>query len=117
MAGRRRSPQTHHSGISMPLGVSPDGYLINSVEELPDLPLPKKVIVVGNALRVDGGIFRVRPIGIRTLEWMGRQAWRWQEEDSSPENKAQVFGVFEAIERMMLEKPQAGGAKQGEFEF
>jgi hypothetical protein len=43
----------------MPLGVSPDGYLINSVEELPELPLPKKVIVVGNALWVDGWVFRV----------------------------------------------------------
>jgi hypothetical protein len=101
----------------MPLGVSPDGYLINSVEELPELPLPKKVIVGGDALWVDGWVFRVWPIGIRTLEWMVRQVWGWQEEDSSPENKAQVFGVLEAIERMMLETPQAGGAKQGEFEF
>jgi hypothetical protein len=51
------------------------------------------------------------------LEWMVRQVWGWQEEDSSPENKAQVFGVLEAIERLMLETPQAGGAKQGEVEF
>jgi hypothetical protein len=101
----------------MLFGVSPDGNLINSVEELPELPLPKKVIVGGDALWVDGWVFRVRPIGKRTLDWMGRQVWRWQEEDSSPENKAQVFGVLEALERMMLETPQAGGAKQGEFEF
>jgi len=47
MARRRRSPQ-NDSGIPLPLGVSPDGSPLNSVEELPELPLPKKVIVGGD---------------------------------------------------------------------
>ena len=117
MARRRRSPQKDDSGIPLPLGVSPDGQPINSVEELPELPLPKKVIVGGDALRVDGWIFRVWPIGKRTLDWLARQATRWLKEDPSPENKAQVNGVIEAIETMIQKKPQAGGTKQGELEF
>jgi hypothetical protein len=115
MARRRRSPQ-NDSGIPLPLGVSPDGSPLNSVEELPELPLPKKVIVGGDALRVDGWIFRVCPIGKRTLEWLARQATRWHAEDPSPENKAQVNGVIEAIETMIQKKPQSR-SKQGEFEF
>ncbi|TSA32867.1 MAG: hypothetical protein D4R65_08695 [Verrucomicrobiaceae bacterium] len=99
------------------MGVSPDGDLLNSVEELPELPLPKKVIVGGDAMRVDGWIFRVWPIGKRTLDWLGRQATRWYTDDPSPENKAQVNGVIEAIETMIQKKPQKGGTKQGEFEF
>jgi hypothetical protein len=86
------------------------------VEELPELSLPKKVIVGGDALRVDGWIFRVWPIGKRTLEWLARQATRWHAEDPSPENKAQVNGVIEAIETMIQKKPQSR-SKQGEFEF
>lgn len=119
MARRRRSTSSNadDSGIPLPLGVSPDGSPLNSVEELPDLPLPKKVIVGGDALRVDGWIFRVWPIGKRTLEWLGRQATRWHAADPSPENKAQVNGVIEAIETMIQKKPQAGGTKQGEFDF
>lgn len=104
------------SGIPLPLSVSPDGHLLNAVEELPELPLPKKVIVGGDAMRVDGWIFQVWPIGRRTLKWLARQATRWHEDDPSPENKAQVNGVLEAIETMIQKKPQ-GGQKQGEFEF
>jgi hypothetical protein len=116
MARRRRSAPTNTDGFDLPLGVSPDGSPLNSVEELPELSLPKKVIVGGDAMRVDGWIFRVWPIGRRPLEWLGRQATRWHAEDPSPENKAQVNGVIEAIETMIQKKPQSR-SKQGEFEF
>lgn len=117
MANPRRSTPTNTDGSDLPLGISPDGISLNSEEELPELPLPKKVIVGGDAMRVDGWIFRLWPIGRRTLEWLVRQATRWHEEDPSPENKAQVNGVIEAIETMIQNKPQEGGTKQGEFDF
>jgi hypothetical protein len=100
----------------LPLAVSPDGQLLNYVEELPELPLPKRVIVCGDAMQVDGWIIRVWPIGKRTLEWLRRQARNWYKEDPTPENKAQVNGVIEALETMIQKKPK-GGTKQGEFEF
>ena len=74
MARCRRSTPTNADGSDLPLGFSPDGSPLNSVEELPELPLPKKVIVGGDALRLDGWIFRVWPIGKITLEWLARQA-------------------------------------------
>jgi hypothetical protein len=117
MSRRRRSTPTNTDGSDLPLGISPDGDLLNSVEELPELPLPKKVIVGGDALRVDGWLFRVWPIGKSTLDWLGRQATRWHGGDPSPENKVQVNGVIEAIETMIQKKPQGGSSKQGEFEF
>jgi len=117
MARCRRSTPSNADGSDLPLGVSPLGIPFNSVEELPELPLPKTVIVGGDAMRVDGWIFRIWPIGRRTLEWLARQATRWHAEDPSPENKAQVNGVIEAIETMIQKKPQGGGSKQGEFEF
>jgi len=117
MARRRRSTPTNADGSDLPLGVSPLGIPLNSVEELPELPLPKKVIIGCDAMGGDGWIFRVWPIGRRTLEWLARQATRWHEEDPSLENSGQVNGVIEAIETMIQKKPQGGGSKQGEFEF
>jgi len=103
-------------GAELPIAISPSGRRINSVEELPELPLPKKVIVDGDALRVDEWIFRLWPIGRRTLGWLGQQAGRWCHDDPSPENKAQVTGVIDAIESIILKKRQ-DEQKQAEFDF
>jgi len=99
--------------VSLPLGISPDGRQINSVEELPNLPLPKKVIVGGDAMWVDGWVFRVYPMGKKTLAWLAHQAGCWVEEDPSPENKAQVSGVIEALETMIANQPKVDESKRG----
>ena len=112
MESRRRfdSPNTGELDVPRPLGRYPDGRQIDSVEELPDLPLPKKLIVGGDALWVDGWVFRVWPMGKETVDWLARQAGRWAEEDPSPENRAQVNGVVEALEAMIANPPKADGS-------
>ena len=114
MASRPTSTDT--DAADLPLAVSPDGQLLNYAEELPELPLPKRVIIRGDAMQVDGWIIRVWPMGKSMLDWLGRQARSWCKEDPTPENKAQVNGVIEALETMIQKKPQSG-TKQGEFEF
>lgn len=95
---RRLRSSSNVDGSDLPLGVSPLGIPINSVENLPDLPTPRKVIVGADALLVDGWSFRLRPISKKMLEWIYRQATRWSKEDPSPESRAQVFGIVEAAE-------------------
>ena len=106
MESRRRfeSPKTSESCVPLPFGISPNGRPLNSVEELPDLPLPKKVVVTEDFLCVDGWILRVWPIGRATLKWVSRQAGRWCQNDQSPENKAQVTGMIEALEAVIMKK-------------
>mgnify|MGYP003609434713 FL=1 len=85
------------------------------MEELPELPLPKKVIVGGDAMRVDEWIFRVWPMGKQTLKWLARQATQWHKEDPSPENRAQVLGIVDALENVILRKSRV--PEQGEFDY
>ena len=84
-------------------------------ERLPDLPLPKKVVVGREAMWVDGWVFRIFPIGRQTISWFASQVNAWCRKDSSPENKAQIIGVLDAVEAAATRG--ADGPKQGEFEF
>ena len=93
---RGELPDAGH--VPTPFCISPDGSPVNAVEELSDLPLPKKVIIREAFMQVDGWYFRIWPITKPHLEWLVRQACRWCEEDPSPENRARVNGVVEAIE-------------------
>ena len=90
--------------VPLPLGISPNGTPLNSVKELPELPLPKAVIVGTEFMWVDGWTFRAWPICKAHLEWLVRQACRWCAEDPSPENRAQVSGLMEAIEKLVKSK-------------
>jgi hypothetical protein len=96
----------------VPFCISPDGSPVNAVEELPDLPLPKKVIVGREFMLVDGWNFRIWPITKPHLEWLVRQACRWLEEDPSPENKVQISGVVEAMEARIKNGDATGVVSQ-----
>ena len=85
----------------MTLGVSPHGVPVHSVDDLPDLPLPKIIVVGADILQVDGWRFRLWPMTKPHLSWLARQAGRWCQEDPSAENKAQVAGVVDAIESVI----------------
>jgi len=98
--------------VPTPFCISPDGSPVNAVEELPDLPLPKKVIVGREFMLVDGWSFRIWPITKPHLEWLVRQACRWIEEDPSPENKAQISGVVEALEARIKSGDATGAVSQ-----
>ena len=107
---RGELPDAGH--VPTPFGISPDGSPLNAVEELPDLPLPKKVIIREAFMQVDGWYFRIWPITKPHLEWLVRQACRWCEEDPSPENRAQVNGVVEAIETIFKSSDATGAVLQ-----
>ena len=96
---RGELPDTGH--VPTPFCVSPDGSPVNAVEELPDLPLPKSVIIREAFMLVDGWHFRIWPITRPHLEWLVRQACHWREEDPSPENTEQISGMVEAIESVI----------------
>jgi hypothetical protein len=105
------------AGAELPIAVSPSGRRIGPEGRLPDLPLPKKVVVGRDALWVDGWVFRIFPIGRKTLSWLACQVGAWCQKDPSPENKAQIMGVVEAVETLVKKGPDKDGPKQGEFKF
>lgn len=110
----RRIPPTV---AELPIAVSPSGRRIGPEGTLPDLPLPKRVVVGRNALWVDGWAFQIFPLGRRTLSWFASQVGAWCKKDPSPENKAQVLGVVDAVESVIMKGPDKEGPKQGEFKF
>ena len=63
------------------LAISPDGGLIHSEDHLPDLPLPKKVVVAKNVLHVDGWHIRFYPMRQKMLDWIDRSLTRWNKAD------------------------------------
>ena len=97
----RRGTLPEMRELPPPFCLSPDGKQVNNIEELPKLSLPKTVIIRGAFMLVDGWHFRIWPITTPCLEWLVRQACRWCEEDPSPENRAQINGVVEALETVI----------------
>ena len=81
--------------------IAPDGTLLYHVRQLPDLPLPKHVVVRKGYLWVDGWFIRVCPISTPVLKWIHEQTGRWvsvgQGNDS---HLAQVLGIVDALETM-----------------
>jgi len=112
-----RASRKPPAGAELPIAVSPSGRQIGPEGKLPDLPLPKKVVVGRDALWVDGWVFRILPLGRKTLSWLAYQVGAWCRKDPSPENKAQVMGVVEAVETLVKKGPDGGGSKQEEFKF
>ena len=105
------------SGAELPIAVSPSGRQIAPGGKLPELPLPRRVVVGRDALWVDGWVFRLVPFGRETMAWLASQAGRWCQDDPSPENKAQVMGVIDAVETLLKKGFDEDGPKQAEFKF
>jgi len=99
------------------IAVSPDGHPIHRADDLPELPLPRKIVIGDEVLSLDGWNLRIWPVWRDTLDWLTRQAGRWCKEDPSPATKIQVSGLLNAIETTIKRKPEYHGSKQGEFEF
>ena len=116
MARRRKTSSKASSPENgLPLAISPEGVGIHRAEHLPVLPLPKKVVVSENVLRVDGWHIRLWPMGQKFMDWFGRQVAHWYRLDPSPANKEQVIGEIDALETMIRKKLEQ--PIQGEFEF
>lgn len=58
--------------------------------------------------------FSARPEDVVRLAY---QVGAWCRKFPSPENKAQVMGVVEAVETLVKKGSDGGGSKQGEFKF
>ena len=81
-----------------PFGSSPDGHLIVSVEELPTLPIPQRVVVTRDAIEFDGWVFPLSYVSKSLLVWMQQSFLRWIKEDDSDQNKQWVEGIAEAFQ-------------------
>ena len=112
-----KAPSIAPPGAELPIAVSPSGRQIAPNDRLPELPLPRRVVVGRDALWVDGWVFRLVPFGKETMAWLCRQAVRWCHHDPSPENKAQVTGVIDAVETLLKRGFDEDGPKQAEFKF
>ena len=81
-----------------PFGKSPDGHWIVSVEELPTLSIPKRVVVTRDSIEFDGWVFPLAYVSKSLLVWMQESFLRWLKEDDSEKNREWVEGIAEAFQ-------------------
>ena len=96
-----RSPAAIHRGVT-----------IYENEPLPDLPLPKTVVVSPQHLHIDDTAVCFWVLSKNTLDWLGSQMMKWRKEDPSEENRLQLNGILDAIERRIKAMPDES---RGEF--
>jgi len=90
-----RSPVVIHRGVTIYEG-----------EPLPDLPLPKKVVVDQGYLHIDDTAVCFWVISKNTIDWLGNQITKWQKEDPSEANRLQLVGIIEAAEQRIKQMPE-----------
>lgn len=88
----KRDPAT-----AAPFGSSPDGHLIVSAEDLPVLPIPKRVVVTRDQIDIDGWVFPLAYISTSWLVWFQRTALSWVKTDDCPQTRAWINGILEAF--------------------
>ncbi len=81
------------------LGISPEGKLILSDEDLPVLSFPRKMILGPGYLNFDDWIFRTSPFPKSLLGWISEHASRWCKENPDPVVKSQVNEMITALEQ------------------
>ena len=81
-----------------PFGWCPDGYWIVFAEDLPTLPIPKRVVITREMIEFDGWVFPFSHVSKRLLVWMQQSFVRWTKEDASNQNKRWVEGIMEAFQ-------------------
>ena len=99
-------PRPRHMNASTftPQTITADGRLLYHVRQLPDLPLPKHVVVRNGYASADGWFIRVCPICTPVWKWVHDQSRHWATSDEGNEGHlAQVLGIVDAPETMVRE--------------
>ena len=76
----------------------PDGQWLFSAEDLPNLPIPKIVIVTNDGIEIDGWIFYIYYINRDALTWFIRSINRWKSEADSDRTREWIEGIKETFE-------------------
>jgi hypothetical protein len=85
-------------GGGSPFGRSPDGNWIVSADELPELPMPRRVRVTNEFLEIDDWVFPLSFVTKSLLIWLQASFYRWADEDESKRNREWLEGIFEAFQ-------------------
>ena len=91
--------------------LAPDGRHLCHLRQIPDLPAPSLVVVRGNYVCIDCWFIQIYPLLNPFLWWFSEQSNRWLKMDSSPENRAQIIGMIDAMENLVKAIGTARGWK------
>ena len=89
--------------------LAPDGRRLYHTRQIPDLPLPRQVVVRDDYLFIDGWFIMLWPLHWPNIHWFGRQAIRWVKMDKRQETKAQICGILEAMENLLHTRSKEAG--------
>lgn len=87
-----------HTGQIVPLGWNPAGGRIVSLKDLPELPIPQRVVITRMAMEIDGWVFPFSNVSKGILKWLQVTFVRWAKIDASVENKQWIEAILEAYE-------------------
>jgi hypothetical protein len=102
-------PAAGDGGDPVPLGIDPAGAWIVTAEDLPALPIPRRVLVVTRQfIEIDCWVFPLCPVRRSLLVWLHQSFLRWIEQDGSARNKRWVEGIVDVVEKGLNGEPEAG---------
>jgi hypothetical protein len=88
-------------GIQKPIGAAPDGKLVLSAADLPEMGIPSNVWVANHYINIDGWVFPYSLISKPWLQWLQKSFIRWSMEDKSPTNQHWIQGIVSAFENRL----------------
>jgi hypothetical protein len=86
----------------VPIGVKPDGGLILSFSDLPQLPIPSRVVVGRSFIDIDGWLIAYPDMRKGTLNWFRDRFLAWREVDPEEANRAWIMGMADALHDALL---------------
>jgi len=87
-----------NSNFEQVYGQSPLGEWIYSVEDLPQLPLAKNVVIERDFIEIDGWLFPYSCVCESWLEWFQETMIRWVKSDDNKETEEFVNNMFQAFQ-------------------
>lgn len=75
-----------------------DGNWIVSADELPELPMLRRVRVTSEFIEIDGWMFPLSFVTKSLLIWLQASFLRWVDEDESLRNRQWIEGIAEAFQ-------------------
>ena len=107
-------PAAGDGGDPVPLGIDPDGGWIVTAEDLPTMPIPRRVVVVTRQfIEIDGWVFPLCTVRRSLLVWLRQSFLRWLEQDESARNKRWVEGIVDVVEKGLIGEAGAGEQETG----
>ena len=96
------SGRDNNNSLKPVIGVRPDGSAILSPNDLPFLPVPRRIVIENGWMQIDEWSFSLRGVSKRFLNWFKERLDIWVHLDPRDESRKWATGVMEAFREEIM---------------